>query len=94
MAKLSHCRTKARMRKRRVERRASDPTSQKFANTILQWKPINQRLLYVRLNTRYAKVSIVSASSLIDKADEEAKDNFYSSLQAVLDEIPRHDVTY
>lgn len=26
-------------------------------------------------------------------ADEEVKDNFYSSLQAVLDEIPRHDVT-
>lgn len=67
--------------------------SQKFANTILQWKPINQRLLYVRLNSRYAKVSIVSAYAPIDNADEEAKDNFYSSLQAVLDEIPRHDVT-
>lgn len=67
--------------------------SQKFANTILQWKHINQRLLYVRLNSRYAKVSIVSAYAPIDNADEEAKDNFYSFLQAVLDEIPRHDVT-
>lgn len=32
-------------------------------------------------------------SAPIDNADEEAKDNFYSSLQAVLDDIPRHDVT-
>lgn len=67
--------------------------SQKFANTTFQWTPINQRLLYVRLNSRYAKVSIVSANAPIDNADEEAKDNFYSSLQRVLDEIPRHDIT-
>lgn len=35
----------------------------------------------------------MSAYAPIDNADEEAKDNFYSSLQAVLDDIPRHDVT-
>lgn len=35
----------------------------------------------------------MSAYAPIDNADEEAKDNFYGSLQAVLDDIPRHDVT-
>ncbi|XP_062609792.1 craniofacial development protein 2-like [Saccostrea cucullata] len=67
--------------------------SHKVANTVIQWKPINERLLYVRLNSRYTKVSIVSAYAPTDNAEEEAKDNFYSSLQAVLDDIPRHDVT-
>lgn len=41
---------------------------------------------------RHAKVSIVNAYAPIESSDEEAKDNFYSSLQAVLDEFPRHDV--
>ncbi|XP_061164954.1 craniofacial development protein 2-like [Saccostrea echinata] len=67
--------------------------SQKFANTVLQRKPINERLLYVRLNSLYTKVSIVSAYAPTDSAEEEAaKDNFYSSLHAVLNDIPRHDV--
>ena len=35
--------------------------NQKFTHTVLQWKPINERLLYVRLNSRWTKVSIVSA---------------------------------
>jgi len=67
--------------------------SKKHANTILQWKPVNERLLYVRLNSKYAKLSIVVAYAPIDNAEEETKDTFYSSLQAVLDYIPRHDVT-
>ena len=29
-----------------------------------------------------------------DNADEETKDNFYCSLPAVLDNIPKHDVTW
>ena len=67
--------------------------SKKHANTILQWKPVNERLLYVRLNCKYAKLSIVVAYAPIDNAEEETKDTFYSSLQAVLGDIPRHDVT-
>ncbi|GFR90369.1 craniofacial development protein 2-like [Elysia marginata] len=29
--------------------------SKKHANSIIQWEPINERLLYVRLNSKFAK---------------------------------------
>ena len=67
--------------------------NQTFANTVTQWKPMNEQLLYGRLNSRYLRVSIMSACAPTDNAEEETKDNFYSSLQAVLDDIQRHDIT-
>ena len=59
---------------------------------MLQWKPISERLLYVRLNSKYTKLSILVAYAPIEHADEEDKDQFYSALQAALEDIPSHDV--
>ena len=64
----------------------------KYASTLLQWKPISERLMYVRLNSKQTKLSVIVAYAPINDADEEDKDQFYSALQAVLDDIPRHDV--
>ena len=49
----------------------------KYANTLLKWKPISKRLLYVRLNTRHVKLSIIVAYNPIENTDEEDKDDFY-----------------
>lgn len=35
--------------------------NKKYTNTLLEWNPINERLLYVRLNSKYAKDQIYSA---------------------------------
>ena len=64
----------------------------KYANTLLQWKPISQRLLYVMLNARHVKLSIIVAYDPIENADEEDKDNFYYSLQMTVDNFPRHEI--
>ena len=42
--------------------------------------------------TTHLKI-LESAYASTDNAEEETKDNFYRSLQAVLDTISRHDVT-
>ena len=47
--------------------------NQTFANTVTQWKPMNEQLLYGRLNSRYPRVSIVSACVPTDNAEEETK---------------------
>ena len=66
--------------------------SKKQANALLQWKPISERLMYVRMNSRHVKLSILVAYAPINAAEEEAKDQFYSTVQAALEDIPGHDV--
>ena len=64
----------------------------KYAKTLLQWKPISKRILYVELNARHVKLSIIVAYAPIENADEEDKDDFHYSLQMTVDDVPRHDV--
>ena len=66
--------------------------SKKHANAVLQWRPISERLLYVRMNSKYAKLSILIAYAPINAASEEDKDQFYSTVQAAMKDIPAHDV--
>ncbi|GFR97317.1 craniofacial development protein 2-like [Elysia marginata] len=66
--------------------------SKKHANSIIQWEPINERLLYFRLNSKFAKTSIVVGYVPTDMAENEDKDQFYFALQGALDRIPGHDV--
>ncbi|XP_052261550.1 uncharacterized protein LOC127865671 [Dreissena polymorpha] len=66
--------------------------SKSKANTVLQWKPVNERLLYVRMNSKYVKLSVVVGYAQIDNAEEEDKNAFYDAIQSVLEDIPQHDV--
>lgn len=66
--------------------------SKKHTNSLLQWKPINERLLYVRMDSKYTKLSVIVAYAPTEVADEEDKEEFYSALQTAVEDIPRHDV--
>jgi uncharacterized protein YciI len=66
--------------------------SKKYTVSLLEWKPIHKRLLYVKLNSRFTKMSLIVACAPTDVADEEDKDCFYSSHQSFLDNTPRQDV--
>ena len=46
----------------------------------MEWKPINERLLYVRFNSKYAKLSIVVACVPTENENNEDKDQFYEAL--------------
>ena len=63
------------------------------SKTLLEWKPINERLLYARFQSRFTKLSIIVSYAPINDAEEEEKDEFYDSLQATLEQIPPHDMT-
>jgi hypothetical protein len=66
--------------------------NRKHAQSLLQWKPIIERLMYVRMNSMYVKLSILVAYAQINDATEENKNQFYSTLQAAIEDIPGHDV--
>ena len=61
-------------------------------NTLLEWKPITERFLYARFKSRFIKLSVVTCYAPTEEAKKEEKDNFYDSLQSILEDIPKHDV--
>ena len=67
--------------------------SKKRSKTLLRWKPINERLMYAQFNSKYARLSVLVTYAPTEDAEEEVKDTFYDSLQAALEEVPKHDVT-
>jgi endonuclease/exonuclease/phosphatase family metal-dependent hydrolase len=62
------------------------------SKSLLRWKPINERLLYAQFHSKFTRLSILVAYAPTEDAEEEAKDTFYDSLQAAMDEVPKHDV--
>ena len=58
----------------------------------LDWRPINERLLLARFNSKYSKLSVIQCYSPTNDTKEEEKENFYNELQAITSTIPRHNV--
>ena len=53
----------------------------------MTWKPISERLLYSRFNSKFVKLSIITDCSPIEDAEEEVKDDFYESLQSAVEQF-------
>ncbi|BHF85124.1 hypothetical protein SprV_1002828300 [Sparganum proliferum] len=58
---------------------------------LLAWKPVNDRMAYVRLKGHFTNISIVSVYAPTSAAEQRDKEEFYSQLQALFDRLPRRD---
>ena len=52
--------------------------TRKVEKTLLEWKPVNDRLMKVRFNSKFAKLTIIACYA----PTEEEKDEFYEQLEA------------
>ncbi len=66
--------------------------SKKAEKTLLEWKPINDRIIYARFFSKFIKLSVIQVHSPTNDALDEDKDNFYDQLQAVVDTVHKHDM--
>ena len=70
--------------------------TRKVEKTLLEWKPVNDRLMKVRFNSKFAKFTIIECYAPTEEAEEEEKDELYEQLELVVEEeirtTPRHDV--
>ncbi|GFS19819.1 craniofacial development protein 2 [Elysia marginata] len=61
----------------------------KTNKSLMEWEPINHRIIRARLYSRFTKLTIVQCYAPTDNE----KDEFYSKVQEVLTYIPKHDAT-
>lgn len=65
--------------------------SKEKANTLLEWEPINDRLIRARFNSAHTKLTLVQCYSPTNEAEEEVKDDWYNKLQDTVSKVPPHD---
>lgn len=64
----------------------------KIKNSLMEWEPISERLMRVRLNTKYRKTTLIQCYAPTEPSTLEEKEAFYALLDAALSKIPKGDL--
>lgn len=65
--------------------------SKRFKKALMSWRPVSERILTARIQTRYNIITIVQAYAPTDNSSIEDKESFYSLLDKTLTETPTKD---
>lgn len=68
--------------------------SKKAKNSLMEWEPVNERLMWVRLQAKCQNFTIIQCYAPTNDADEEDIENFYEKLQHTWDNTPKRDIRY
>ena len=66
--------------------------TKEMAKSVIAWEPASERIIMVRIETRYTKVTLIQVYAPTNAAEDQEKDEFYELLQDVLDATPEHDM--
>ena len=67
---------------------------QKMVEALQEYKPISDRIIYIRIRAIQESLSITQVHAPTSEASEEEIEQFYEQLQDVISEIPRNDVSF
>ena len=62
------------------------------AKALIGRKPVSDRKLAAKLQSRYAKTTIIQVYASTEEADEDENDSIYELLQDSIDQIPNQDI--
>ena len=62
------------------------------ASTLMEWEQINERLIKARFNSKYCKLTIIQCYAPTNDSEDEAKEDWYELLKAVVAKVPQHDM--
>ncbi|XP_039309130.1 craniofacial development protein 2-like [Solenopsis invicta] len=64
-----------------------------LARAVLGYETVSDRIISIRLKAKPCTLNIIQVYAPTSEADEEDMDNFYSSLQRIIEKIPNREVT-
>ncbi|XP_018022732.1 craniofacial development protein 2-like [Hyalella azteca] len=67
--------------------------SQQAEKSLMEWTPVNKRIITARFYSRYRRVTIIQVYAPHNEREEEEKEQFYQELQETLDGCSRNDIT-
>lgn len=67
-------------------------TTKQIHKFVLEWKPIDDRIIKARYNSAFAKLTVIVCYAPTEDSEDDEKNNFYQNLQKKIDETPSHDV--
>ena len=66
--------------------------SQQVMKSLMEWTPVNKRIIIARFYSRFKKVTIVQVYAPHNERQDEEKDQFYQELQEVIDGCNKNDI--
>lgn len=66
--------------------------SKEAAGALLEWKPVSERIIVARFNSKHIKTTIIQVYAPTNDASDEEKERFYNQLQQVYSETQSHDL--
>jgi len=66
--------------------------SSRLLPNIWQFKPVNDRLCWIRVHGKFRNCNIINVHAPIEDKDDEEKDKFYLELETIYSQCPKHDV--
>lgn len=66
--------------------------SNRILNKIINFRPVNERICYMRFNGKFYNLSMIAVHAPTEESDEEEKDTFYEQLDTIISETPKQDM--
>ncbi|XP_072387989.1 uncharacterized protein [Diabrotica undecimpunctata] len=63
-----------------------------LVGSVLTFKPVNERLCYIRLKGQQHNYSLVAAHAPTEEKEEQVKDNFFKKLEELINNLPKQDM--
>ena len=66
--------------------------SQRAVKSLMEWTPINQRIITARFYSRYRRLTIIQVYGPHNEREKEEKEQFYQELQEAVDSCNKNDI--